>query len=153
MRSYPKMSGFTLLELMVSMAIMGVLAGIAIPNYISYLPKARLNGAASTVMADLMAARMKAVKLGKRTKAFFIDTHQYKICDDANGDGTVADGEGDVFLRDIQSEFSDVTFSSTNNPIFHPRGTATNLATVTFQNSSGTKSLTVNIAGTVRIID
>jgi len=151
MGSYGRTSGFTIIELMVSIAILSVLAGIAIPSYVSYLPKSRLNGAASTVMADMMSARMKAVKLHRRTRVFFVNTTEYKICDDADGNGTVADGEGDVLQKNIQSEFSDVTFSSTNNPIFLPRGTATNLATVTFQNSSGTKTLTVNIAGTVRI--
>jgi len=151
MRSIGNTCGFSLLELIISIAIMGVLAGIAVPNYISYLPKARLNGATTTVMADLMSARMKAIKLGKRTKVFFVNSTQYTICDDANGDGTVASGEGDVLMRDIQSEYMDVTISSTNNPIFHPRGTASNLATVTFQNGGGSKSLTVNIAGMVKI--
>ncbi len=146
-----RMSGFTLLELMVCIAIMSVLAGIAVPNYMAYLPKSRLNGAASTVMADLMSARMQAVKLHKKTKVFFVDAHQYKICDDADGDGTVDEDEGDVVLKDLQSEYSDVEISSTNNPIFHPRGTATNLATVSFTNSSGSKELTVSIAGSVRI--
>lgn len=34
--------GFTLVELMVAVAIMGIMAGLAIPNYLDYLDKARI---------------------------------------------------------------------------------------------------------------
>lgn len=144
-------SGFTLLELMVTLAIMGVVAGIAMPNFLSYIPKSRLNGAATMVMTDMMAARMKAVKRNTRFQIYFSGDHQYKICDDADGNGTVTDCEGDALIKDIQTEYGDVTFSSTNNPIFLPRGSASNLATVTFTNASGSKILTVSITGIVRI--
>jgi len=137
---------------MVIIAIMAVSAGIAIPNFLSYMPKHRLNGAARQVMGDLMAARMKAVKLNHRAKVFFYSDHQYKICDDADNNGTVADGEGDVLLRDIQTEYSDVTFDSSNppDPVFSSRGTATT-TTITLQNSSGLKVITISIAGRVKI--
>jgi len=152
MRLCNKQSGFTLIELMVIIAIMAVSAGIAIPNFLSYMPKHRLNGAARQVMGDLMAARMKAVKLNHRAKVFFYSDHQYKICDDADNNGTVADGEGDVLLRDIQTEYSDVTFDSSNppDPVFSSRGTATT-TTITLQNSSGLKVITISIAGRVKI--
>ena len=147
-----KDSGFTLIELIVIIAIVAIFAAIAVPNFLSYMPKYRLNGAARQVMGDLMAARMKAVKLNHRVKVFFYSNYQYKICDDTDNSGTVADGEGDVQLRDIQNEYSDVTFDSSNppDPVFSSRGTATT-TTITLQNSSGSKSITISIAGRVKI--
>lgn len=146
-----KQSGFTLIEMMIAIAILAILAAIAVANFPSMMTRFRLSGATRQVMGDLMAARMKAVNLNRRVKVFFFNDHQYKICDDANNNGTVADGEGDVQIKNIQDKYFDVTFSSTNDPIFSPRGTATSLPTITLQNTSGSKNITISIAGRVRI--
>ncbi len=144
-------AGFTLMEMMVVVAVLAIMTGVAIPGFMELLPGMRLNGAARQVMGDLMAARMKAVKLNQKTKIFFDNNHQYRICNDADKDDTVADGEGDVESRDIQDEYPDVTFSSTpSGLVFSPRGTSTNRS-ITLQNSEGSKTITTSIAGRVKI--
>lgn len=147
-----RQTGFTLMEMMIVIAVIAIGAAIAIPAFTSMLPGMRLNGAARMVAGDLMAARMKAVKLNQRTKVFFDNAHQYRICDDADNDGTVDDGEGDVISRDIHNEYHDVNLDldNTGDPVFSPRGTATN-RTITLQNSEGSKSITITIAGRVKI--
>ena len=93
-----KNSGFTLMELMVAIAIIGITAAIAIPNVISYLPKHRLNGGARDVYSAMQYARLKAVK--ERTPVsinFNIGTDGFTVFDDSNGNGTI-DG-GDTVLK------------------------------------------------------
>src|SRR3989304_8465203 len=94
-------------------------------------------------MADLMAARMKAVSLNQRVKVSFGSNHAYQIWNDADGNDTVADNEGDDIEKDIYPDYYDVTLSENADPIFHPRGTATLGATVTMTNSQGPKYVIV----------
>jgi type II secretion system protein H len=140
------LSGFTLLELMIVIAIVGIMAGIGIPNLLSYIPKARLNGAARTVLVDLMATRMKAVKTSVNTRISFTSNHEYLMCDDAD----VCDSADDGVLKDIQDQYSDVTFTFPHIPTFLPRGTGSS-ATITVSNPSGSKTITVSITGRVKI--
>jgi len=143
--------GFTLMELILVVAVMGIMAAIAIPAFMGFLPGMRLNGAARQVMGDLMDARMAAVKNNNEFKIFFLNNHQYKILDDKNGNGVDDDGTGTSRTMDIQDNYSDVTLTDTGDPVFSPKGTATTLSTITLQNSSGSKSVSISIAGRVKI--
>jgi type IV fimbrial biogenesis protein FimT len=142
--------GFTLTEMMIVVALMAILTAIAVPNIIAQMPKYRLNGAARQVLGDLVAARMQAVSQNNELKVFFLDNHSYMILDDDDNDGTADTGEA-TQTKDIQTDYYDVTFNSNNDPIFRPNGTASNLATITLSNTSGSHSITISSAGRVKI--
>ena len=57
-----KDTGFTHLELMVVIGIIGILSAIAIPSYIQWLPKHRVGSAARAVMSAVEFARINAIK-------------------------------------------------------------------------------------------
>lgn len=54
--------GFTLMELMVVLAIVGVIMGLAIPNFGVYIRNSRLTGAANDLLGSIARARTEAIK-------------------------------------------------------------------------------------------
>jgi type IV fimbrial biogenesis protein FimT len=57
-----KNAGFSLTELMVIIGIIGIMAGVAMPNLIGWLPKYRMGSAAREILGTLEFARLTAVK-------------------------------------------------------------------------------------------
>jgi len=142
------------MEVIIVVAVLGIMAAIAVPSFMALLPGMRLNGAARQVAGDLMSARMKAVKLNQLTKVSFgSNGYDYEIWNDADNSGAVANNEGDDVEKSIHPDYHDVSFN-TADTTFSPRGIATNCPctiTVTSSSGSGSKSIDISIAGRVKI--
>lgn len=143
-------AGFSLLGQLVTLALAGIMLAVAVPGYLKVIPRHRLNGAVRQLTGDLMWARMNAIQRNNRHRIFFLGDHQYQILDDADNDGAADPGEW-TLTRDLQADYPDVVMTSTNNPVFTPRGTASSLATITLTNPAGVKRVSISIAGRVRI--
>jgi len=83
MRKMMQSKGFTLIELMIVVAIIGILAAIAIPNYMNYQMKAKT----SEAKANLGAIKTSEV-------AYMAENDNYLICTEAGG---VPDDEKHAF--------------------------------------------------------
>ena len=131
---------FTLAEILIAVAVFGILAATAVPQFIAFRPKSRLNGAARQVYSELMWARSKAVNENSAYVVTFPTNQTIQITGSTTK--TIS----------IQSEYSDVTLTSSASTItFSSRGTADVAPTITLTNSGGTKTVTVRITGTASI--
>jgi type IV fimbrial biogenesis protein FimT len=64
-------SGFTIIELIVTIAIAGILVSLVIPSFSNFFSKRRVEGIASELATDLQYARSEAVARNRNTLVTF----------------------------------------------------------------------------------
>lgn len=80
-------SGFTMIEVMIVVALIAIIAGIGIPAFSNWLPNYRLKSAATDMFSNMQLAKMEAVKLNRSIKIEFHTSPQpgsYELIDGAN---------------------------------------------------------------------
>jgi type IV fimbrial biogenesis protein FimT len=90
-------NGFSLIELMVAMAVVVILAAIAYPNLQGVVNANRLTSAANESMAILQTARMEAIRRNRRTVACMSANPQAVLpaCSVANAIGWIVFQDSD----------------------------------------------------------
>ncbi|MCI5120524.1 MAG: type II secretion system protein GspH [Candidatus Electrothrix sp. AUS4] len=74
--------GFTLVELMLVIALFAVLSAMSMPGLLGGLPEKRLKNAARNLYADLQKARLLAVKRNKKVVVRFEEADGYYYIDE-----------------------------------------------------------------------
>lgn len=87
-----KNKGFTLIEIVTVVIIVGIISTIAIFNLVNMLPKFRANNSARAVASGLQWARLKAVSENNNFIVYFYSPdnagiYRYEVLDDDNNDG------------------------------------------------------------------
>jgi len=80
-----KQTGFTLIELMIGIALIATVTAIAVPNFIGWLPNYRLRSAVQDLLSNFQKAKLTAVKRNTNTAVCF-STSGYTIFLDPNED-------------------------------------------------------------------
>ena len=140
-----KNSGFSFIELLTVIAIIGIVAGIVLPNVVGWLPRYRLNSGAEDIHSTLQLARLGAIKENAiATVTFDTANHSYLALIDGR---TLRRGKMPAGIRidSVTSPASQVRFDS--------RGLANDsTGDIQVKNTEGgSKTIRVYIVGTARI--
>ena len=136
--------GFTLLETLIVIGIIGITAVIATPSIIAMLRNIRVNGAAKNLMSELMLAKFRAISENNKYIVTFDTTNNsFSIYDDNDNDG-VADTNELYKTVNIGTDYPDVRYGYISGTI--GAGGTVIASSITF---SGTPpSITFNTDGT-----
>ena len=74
-----KQSGFTLLEMMFTIALLAVIVGIGVPNLRDFVRNSRMTAAANDIVTDFNLARSEAVK--RRVPVTLCKSQNFTACD------------------------------------------------------------------------
>lgn len=157
-----KQLGFTAIEMMVVVAILGILTTLALPSFQDTLERRHLVAAAESIASDLRWARSEAIKRNTTITVTFAEgsSWSYEINSAANPvvDPIVCPPP-DTSLKAVcgsqVTDFKDVSlatsFSGDNTGFDSVRGVSLDNGTVTLTSSIGTVAVTVSNLGRVRV--
>jgi prepilin-type N-terminal cleavage/methylation domain-containing protein len=157
------MGGFTLIEMMTVIAILGILLAMAVPSFNTYFEKYRTRRAAETVAAFLVNAKSEAIKRNANVRAIFkitaggtpwcVGLTTASTCDCTTAGSCQIDSADRVVSS---ADFSKTVMASPDNDdmfsFSHQRGTV-NADTVQIEsdNNGYTMRVVVSAVGRIRL--
>jgi prepilin-type N-terminal cleavage/methylation domain-containing protein len=135
--------GFTLYEVVISLSIFAIICSIALTSFLNLVPKYKLKKAVWEINSRMNYARYKAVFEGEKVRVRF----SVQSCSVEKYDGNLK-----KWKREETHFLDGVTLKATNNPIFHPTGTVSNLASITVSNSWGKYKISLAISGRIKTV-
>ncbi len=149
-----KQEGFTLIELMIVVAIIGILAAIAIPNFLTYQLKSRQSEAKTNLQAiktsEVAFQAEKGCYVGVALEGVAAPNSGVKTIPVVWGQGLAPSAPGTLWCAGVATGFfSDIGFKATGNVNFQYGADATVAPTVAgFTGYTPVQSCPLAIAGT-----
>ncbi|GAB2621559.1 GspH/FimT family pseudopilin [Lysobacter erysipheiresistens] len=121
--------GFTLVELMITVAVLAIVVTLAAPSFSDLINRNRLTAAANEVVGALQTARMEAVRRNTRvvlcpstdgTSCSGADWQRLIAFSDADGDVTV-DADDDEIIRDMTVSTGGIVVNPSSNTATNQR--------------------------------
>jgi prepilin-type N-terminal cleavage/methylation domain-containing protein len=84
MKVFKNKKGFTLVEVMIVVAIIGILSAMAVPSFKKFSAHQNLNGAARELFSDVRGARVSAIMEGVQYGIYFPNATQFQLIKVAN---------------------------------------------------------------------
>lgn len=165
--------GFSLLELMVTIGILGIVAAIAVPGFIRWLPDYYLKSAARDLRSNFQVAKIAAIKSGTNCTITFnqpvdSETYGYVIFQDTDNDLELDNAETANIIRKVKwadyvgvsvdaNSFANnddglpaVAFRSNGIPINNTSGFGA--GTVSIKNTNTSEAdIVMSMAGNIRV--
>jgi type II secretion system protein H len=138
-------SGFSLFELVLVLAIMGIMAAIASPRYARSLARYRVDMAARRIAADITLAQARARNTsGSQTITFDTTAEQYSIVGMADPDNRATNYVVNLSEEPYLATLGTVNFNGSSTLTFNGYGDPASSGSITVSTGDTTKTITVS---------
>ena len=168
--------GFTIIEIVIVIVVIGIMAAVGVPNFLNWLPKYRLQSAARDLYSNLYLAKINAIKSNASWAIVFnVNAGTYQVCSEKGPDNSWGGTDNEVIKKVVLSDYGSsvtygkgsaakpvattfgngVTYSSPNDvAVLNSRGTS-NSGYVYLTNSTNTSCIAVgtSFSGIVRLVE
>ena len=161
-----KQAGFTIVEMMVVIAVAAILVAVAVPSFNNLIEKRKITGAAEMIYTQMVAARTESLKRSKDIALSFVDGDAWSFgytddgtscvpgtdCEivDFNNDGTADDAVTTSFDNE---QFPGVSIAVTSDDTVFSwiRSTVDTANTVTLTSDNFELQVQLSLLGRARI--